>query len=304
MTYVFAAPEMLGSAANEIAGIGSTLRTANAAAAASTSALVPAAADEVSVAIATLFADHGRAYQALSVQAAAFHQQFVQAVAASAGAYASAEASNASPLQNAEQGLLNVINTPTEAALGRPLIGNGANSTTPGQPGGAGGLLFGNGGNGYASTTAGVSGTNGGSAGLIGSGGAGGSGGPGVGGGPGAAAGAGGNGGLLIGNGGAGGAGGAGGVGATGGAGGAGGNAGLLFGNGGPGGVGGVGGAGSNGVNPTPAAPTSTAPAGARAPTDFLRVPTASRAALAHRTEWPAAPAVPVVTAPATPSIR
>ena len=33
MTYVFAAPEMLGSAANEIAGIGSTLRTANAAAA-------------------------------------------------------------------------------------------------------------------------------------------------------------------------------------------------------------------------------------------------------------------------------
>jgi hypothetical protein len=45
---------------------------------------------------------------------------------AGAGRYAATEAANASPLQTVEQDLLGVINAPTEALLGRPLIGNGA----------------------------------------------------------------------------------------------------------------------------------------------------------------------------------
>ncbi|WP_415823774.1 PE domain-containing protein, partial [Mycobacterium basiliense] len=96
-----------------------------------------------SAAIAALLSAHGQAYQALSAQAAAFHAQFIEALRAGADAYAAAEAANV------EQVLLGVINGPTEALLGRPLIGDGVNGADgTGQAGGAGGILVGNGGNG------------------------------------------------------------------------------------------------------------------------------------------------------------
>ncbi|WP_191500049.1 PE family protein, partial [Mycobacterium simulans] len=196
MTFVIAAPEMVSIAATDLARIGATINAANVAAAFPTTELVAAGADEVSAGLAAMFGAHAQAYQALSAQAAAFHAHFVQVVNAGAGAYAAAEDANV------EQSLLNAINAPTQALLGRPLIGNGSDGTAPGQGGGAGGLLYGNGGNGAAGANPGVAGGNGGSAGLIGNGGAGGIGGAG------AAGGAGGSGGLLYGNGGAGGAGG------------------------------------------------------------------------------------------------
>jgi len=59
-------------------------------------------------------------------------------------------AANVSLLQNADQGVLGIINTPMELLLGRPLIGNGANGTAASPNGQAGGLLFGNGGSGYS----------------------------------------------------------------------------------------------------------------------------------------------------------
>jgi len=97
----------------------------------------------VSAAIAALFGAHGQAYQALSAQGAAFHDQFVQALTAGAGSYAAAEAANASPLQD----LLNLVNAPFEVVLGRPLIGNGANGAPgTGENGAPGGILIGNGG--------------------------------------------------------------------------------------------------------------------------------------------------------------
>ena len=180
-----------------------------------------------------------RSYQALSAQAAAFHQQFVQALNAGAGAYASTEAANAAaaanPWQVLQQDILGAINAPTELLLQRPLIGNGTNGAPgTGQNGGAGGLLWGNGGDG-GSGAANQNGGNGGAAGLIGSGGKGGAGGPIITGTGHANGGAGGAGGLLSGNGGAGGAGGrwrAAGAGVAG-TGGAGGDAIGLFGNGG-----------------------------------------------------------------------
>ena len=86
---------------------------------------------------------------------------------------AAAEAANASPLQLVEQ----LINAPSQALLGRPLIGDGANGTAANPNGGAGGLLWGNGGNGYSQPTAGFVGGAGGAAGLIGNGGSGGTGG-------------------------------------------------------------------------------------------------------------------------------
>ena len=92
MSFLVAAPQVLADAASDLAGIGSTLSTANAAAAAPTTGLLPAAADEVSAQIAALFSAHGQGFQRLSAQAAAFHEQFVQALTASANAYATAEA--------------------------------------------------------------------------------------------------------------------------------------------------------------------------------------------------------------------
>jgi hypothetical protein len=152
MSFVIAAPDLVMTAASELASIGSAINAANAAAGATTTGVVAAAADEVSTQLAVLFGAPAQSYQALSARAAAFHDQFVRALKAGAGTYAGTEAANASPLQTLEQDVLGVINAPTEALLGRPLIGDGTNSTTPGVPGGPGGLLFGNGGGGFNST--------------------------------------------------------------------------------------------------------------------------------------------------------
>ncbi|WP_112720585.1 PE family protein [Mycobacterium tuberculosis] len=214
MSYVLATPEMVAAAANNLAQIGSTLSAANAAALAPTTGVLAAGADEVSAAVASLFSGHAQAYQTLGTQAAAFHERFIQALSTAAGAYGSAEAANASPLQQA----LNVINAPTQTLLGRPLIGNGTNGAPgTGQAGGPGGLLYGNGGNGGSGGHGGAV-----TAGNTGIGGAGGVGGDA----------------RLIGHGGAGGAGGdrAGAlVGRDGGPGGNGGAGGQLYGNGGDG---------------------------------------------------------------------
>src|ERR1700758_539536 len=149
MSFVIATPEYVAAAASELANIGSTISAANATAAFPTTEVVAAGADEVSASVATLFGAHAQAYQALSAQAATFHNQFVQLMNGGAASYAGTEAANA------PQTLLNAVNAPAEALFGRPLIGNGANGG-PGQSGGDGGLLFGNGGNGGPATNLGV----------------------------------------------------------------------------------------------------------------------------------------------------
>src|SRR5882672_9342248 len=200
MSFLVADPKMVIAAATDLDAIRSALSAANAAAA-PTTGMAAAAADEVSTAIAALFGTYGQEYQAVSAQAAAFHARFVQALATGAGWYASAEAANASVLEVIEQQALGIINAPTQALFGRPLFGDGANATVAGGRGADGGLLYGNGGNGAAGAD-GHAGGAGGNAGWIGNGGAGGAGGAG------ASGGIGGNGGLVSGNGGAGGQGG------------------------------------------------------------------------------------------------
>lgn len=245
------APAFVDAAAKDLATIGSAISRANAEALVPITALLPAGADDVSAAIAALFATHGQAYQELSAHAVAFHEQFVQLMSAGAAQYASAEAANSSPLQIVGQTALDAINSPVQTLTGRPLIGNGANGVAgTGQNGGttADGALEGG--------TGGIGGTGGsaiafGNGGQGGAGGTGGdhSGGNGIGG-KGGASGNGGNAGQVFGDGGTGGTGGAGGAGSgtkaggTGSDGGHGGNA-TLIGNGGDGGAGGAGGAGS-----------------------------------------------------------
>jgi PE family len=67
----------------------------NAAAATSTTGVIPAAADEVSALTAAQFAAHAALYQTISAQATAIHELFVATLGTSAGSYAATEAANA-----------------------------------------------------------------------------------------------------------------------------------------------------------------------------------------------------------------
>ncbi len=86
-------PDVLDTAATDLTGLGSTLEWATAAAAAKTIRLLATGEDEVSAAIAAVFSAHGRGYQTIAAQAARFHDQFVQTLTASSGAYASTDTS-------------------------------------------------------------------------------------------------------------------------------------------------------------------------------------------------------------------
>jgi hypothetical protein len=92
VSFLIAAPQLLESAATDLANIGGMIGDANSAAAAATIAVLPPGADEVSATISGLFDAHGQAYRSLSAQAELFHRQFVQILNAGAGTYAVAEA--------------------------------------------------------------------------------------------------------------------------------------------------------------------------------------------------------------------
>ena len=94
MSFVTAQPEMLAAAAAHLQSMGSAMSVQNAAAAAPTTGVVPAAADEVSALTAARFALHAQMYQAVSAQAAAIHQMFATTLGTSAGSYAATEAAN------------------------------------------------------------------------------------------------------------------------------------------------------------------------------------------------------------------
>ncbi|WIM88929.1 PE family protein [Candidatus Mycobacterium wuenschmannii] len=95
MSFVSAQPAELTAAADNLQGIGSVMAAQNAAAAAPTTGVVPAAADEVSALTAAQFATHAEMYQVISAQAAAIHDMFVSTLGMSAGSYAATEAANA-----------------------------------------------------------------------------------------------------------------------------------------------------------------------------------------------------------------
>jgi broad specificity phosphatase PhoE len=279
MSFVLVGPDMLETAAADVAQIGSAVSAGNLAAAIPTTEVAAAAADEVSAAIAALFGAHAQEYQAVAAQAATFHEQFVRTLSAAAGSYAGAEATIATSIQAAVsngfqttvygpvhtageawisspfgQALDPIINVPTDLLFGRDLIGNGAAGTAAKPNGGAGGFLFGDGGAGYTPTggMGAVPGGTGGNAGLIGNGGTGGAG---FGGGTGGMGGA---GGWLMGNGGMGGLGGAGGQA-------------LFFGNGGPGGAGGAGGRGGLFIGDPGTGVLATGGTGTPIEIDFVR---------------------------------
>lgn len=151
MSFLFATPEYLAAAATDLSNIGSTISSANAAALAPTSGVLAPGADEVSATIAALFDAHSQAYQALSAQAALFHQEFVNLMSGGAAQYALAEAANASPLLSVGQTVETAVSAPVQAlAQGAAPIGNGAGAALATGTTGASVTTFGAGGTGAA----------------------------------------------------------------------------------------------------------------------------------------------------------
>jgi hypothetical protein len=126
MSFVTVATDAVAEAAKNLEGIGAGLSAARTAAAAPTAGIAAAAQDEVSAAIAKLFSGFGQEFQAVSAQAQAFHDQFVNTLNAGTEQYAIAQA-------YAAQDLLATVNPPTKALLGVPLIGTGAGGILPAQ---------------------------------------------------------------------------------------------------------------------------------------------------------------------------
>ncbi|ORW01311.1 PE family protein [Mycobacterium kyorinense] len=87
-------PEGLAAALTKLQGRGAALAALEAAIAAPPAGLAPAASDEVSALMATQFALHGEAYQAVSAQARAMHEMFVGILAAGAAAQAATDAAD------------------------------------------------------------------------------------------------------------------------------------------------------------------------------------------------------------------
>jgi hypothetical protein len=107
----------------------------NTAAAAPTTGVVPAAADEVSALQATQFAAYGQLYQSVSAQATAIHQMLVNTLGANSGSYGEAEAANQSATSSTSlSGLLGSLTGGSGATSAAALPAAGS---TPGTSGGA-----------------------------------------------------------------------------------------------------------------------------------------------------------------------
>ena len=124
MTSLLTQPQLIAAAATDVAEIKSAIGAANAAAAGPTTGLVAAAKDEVSAATARLFSSYAQEYQAVIKQAAAFHEQFTQALAAGGLAYAETEIANAAA---ASKGALGSI---TQSLLGGGTAASATVATT------------------------------------------------------------------------------------------------------------------------------------------------------------------------------
>ncbi|HEX4391862.1 MAG TPA: PE domain-containing protein [Mycobacterium sp.] len=94
MAFVNTQPAAIAAAATQLEGIGNSFAAESAGAATSTTDVVPAASDEVSILQAGVFSTYGQLYQSVSAQAQAIHQQFVQLLNQSSGSYQETESAN------------------------------------------------------------------------------------------------------------------------------------------------------------------------------------------------------------------
>lgn len=110
MSFLTTQPEELAAAAGKLETIGSAMVAQNAAAAApTTTGVIPAAADEISVLQASLFTAYGTLYQQVSAEAAAVYDLFVKTLGVSAGTYAATEAANSSAAASPLSGIASIL---------------------------------------------------------------------------------------------------------------------------------------------------------------------------------------------------
>ncbi len=98
MSNVITNPEVLAAAAGRLHAINEALKAGNAAAAAPTVGVVPAAGDLVSALTAAQFASHAQLYQTVSAHAATVQEFMATMLGACSGSYAATEAANAAAL--------------------------------------------------------------------------------------------------------------------------------------------------------------------------------------------------------------
>ncbi|CAM3277315.1 PE family protein [Mycobacterium intermedium] len=98
MAYVVADPAWMTTAASDLATIESDVSAARLVAAARTTSVVPAAADEISAAIANLMSTHALDFQAMMQNASTFHEQFTHNINAAAASYSSTESASAAAI--------------------------------------------------------------------------------------------------------------------------------------------------------------------------------------------------------------
>ncbi len=95
MTTVIARPRSITRPRRKLRTINASMRAANAAAAAPTIGVPPAAADLVSMLTAGQFSSHGQLYQDVSAQAAVVQDMLATMLGVSAGSYAATDSANA-----------------------------------------------------------------------------------------------------------------------------------------------------------------------------------------------------------------
>ena len=150
MSFLTAVPAELAAAAAQLGAIGSALAAQNAGAAAPTTAIAPAAADQVSILQSGIFTAYGALYQQIAAEAQAIQEQFVQTLGLSSGTYEASEAANAvaaslpsgvgsaaataasSPVDNFLNTVSTLMGGPLTSIGGQPfsLSGNSANITS------------------------------------------------------------------------------------------------------------------------------------------------------------------------------
>jgi hypothetical protein len=120
MSFVTTQPEALLYAAGKLETLGSALAAESSAAAGPTTAIAPAASDEISALQSQLFAAYGQLYQSVRAQAAAIHEQYVHTLGTSAGSYRETEAANTAAAQLPSSGRSVVSNAVSPSAASDP----------------------------------------------------------------------------------------------------------------------------------------------------------------------------------------
>lgn len=116
MSFLTTIPEELLAAASQLGAITSSLTAQNAGVAAPTTAIAPAASDQVSALQAGIFSAYGTLYQQIAAEAQTIQEQFVNTLGLSSGTYSQTEAANVAAATPAD-GIISQLGT----LLGGPL---------------------------------------------------------------------------------------------------------------------------------------------------------------------------------------